>query len=402
MDRETFAPGRRKHVVRAERGYAAFVPPPLPPELSIDRDLIAKLSAADRAIGELAGLGRILPNPDILTAPLVRREAVLSSQIEGTRASMYQLALFEVDPPKAGDGDVREVFNYVTALDRMLAPDRRLPLSLPLLLEAHEALLTGVRGGYATPGEFRRSQNWIGPAGCVINNATYVPPPPERLLECLDSFEKYLHSVHDLPPLVVIGCVHYQFEAIHPFLDGNGRVGRLLIVLMLIEWGLLPAPLLDLSAYIEPRRDEYYARLLAVSTRGDWAGWLGFFLSAIAGQAVDAVGRARRLHRLREAYRDRVITARSSSLLPRLVDSLFATPAMTIGRAQRILEVSRRAAVMTCERLTAAGMLVEVRSGARRYFLAKELIEVANGLVLESEVSPGAGESNRRGRPVTT
>jgi Fic family protein len=213
----------------------------------------------------------------------------------------------------------------------------------------------------------------------VINNATYVPPPPEGLWECLDPFEKYLHARHELPPLIVIGCLHYQFEAIHPFVDGNGRVGRLLIVLLLIEWNLLPAPLLDLSAYIEPRRDEYYRRLLAVSTEGDWVGWLRFFLRAVAEQAADAVGRARALQQLREDYRARVTTARASSLLPQLVDALFITPALTIGRAQQLLLVSRRAATVTVERLVAAEVLVEVRRGARRYFLAKQVIEVANG-----------------------
>lgn len=379
MERDAFAPGQRKHVVRAEGGYLAFVPPPLPPDLFFNPELIAALSAADRAIGELAGVGRTLPNPEILTAPIVRREAVLSSRIEGTRASVDQLALFELDPPAEGDGDVREVYNYLAALRRVLAPDRRLPLSVPLLLEAHETLLTGVRGGYATPGELRRSQNWIGPPGSVLNTATYVPPPWERLWDCLGPFEKYLHAKHELPPLAVIGCLHYQFEAIHPFVDGNGRVGRLLIILLLIEWNLLPASLLDISAYLEPRRDEYYQRLLAVSTQGDWAGWLRFFLRAVAEQAADAVGRTQALQRLRETYRARVTTARASSLLPQLVDALFVTPALTIGRAQRLLDVSRRAATVTVERLATAGVLVEIRVGARRYFLAKEIIDMANG-----------------------
>nr|MDT0661325.1 Fic family protein [Micromonospora sp. DSM 115978] len=379
MEREDFAPRQRTHVIRAEGNYLAFMPPPLPPELTFDGELIARLSAADRAIGELGGVGRTLPNPEILTAPIIRREAVLSSKIEGTQASVGQLALFEIEHPTAADDDVREVYNYLAALNRILAPDRRLPLSLPLLLEAHETLLHGVRGGYATPGEFRRSQNWIGPPGSVINNATYVPPPPERLWECLDPLEKYLHVDHKLPPLIAIACLHYQFEAIHPFVDGNGRVGRLLIVLLLIEWNLLPAPLLDISAYIEPRRNEYYARLLAVSTEGDWKGWIRFFLNAVAEQATDAVARAQALQQLREHYRASVTTARASSLLPHLVDSLFRTPALTIGRAQELLAVSRRAATLTVERLVAAGVLTEVRSGTRRYFLAKEIIEVANG-----------------------
>lgn len=342
---------------------------------------MTKLSTADRAIGELAGVGRALPNPELLTAPIIRREAVLSSRIEGTRASLSDLVLFEIDTPTESDrGDVREVFNYVAALDRVLSPNRRVPLSLPLLLEAHETLLSGVRGSYATPGEFRRSQNWIGPPGCTLDQATYVPPPPERLWDCLDAFEKFLYAEHDLPPLAIIGCLHYQFEAIHPFVDGNGRVGRLLIVLLLIEWGLLPAPLLDISAWIEPRRLDYYDRLLAVSTDADWAGWLGFFLEGVAVQALDAVGRARRLHQLRDEYRARVTTARASSLLPQLVDALFATPAMTINRAKQVLGVTHRAATLSVEKLVEAGMLTEVSPrGRTRLFIADEILAVANG-----------------------
>jgi Fic family protein len=185
---------------------------------------------------------------------MMRREAVQSSRIEGTQASLSELVLFEAAGARDDVGDVREVHNYVLALDQALASDRRLPLSLSLLREAHATLLTGVRGGYATPGDFRHSQNWIGRPGCTLDDATYVPPPPERLWECLDPLEKYLHVERALPPLVAIACLHYQFEAIHPFIDGNGRVGRLLVILLLVEWGLLPAPLLDLSAYLEPRR----------------------------------------------------------------------------------------------------------------------------------------------------
>jgi Fic family protein len=225
------------------------VPPPLPPDLAFDLGLAASLSAADRAVGVLAGIGRTLPSAALLAQSMIRREAVLSSRIEGTQATMSELVLFELQPQRPQDNsDVQEVNNYVTALRYVLAPDRRLPVSLPLLRETHEILLSGVRGGYATPGEFRRSQNWIGPPGCVLDTATSVPPPPERLWDCLDSFEKYLHAEHTLPPLITIACLHYQFEAIHPFIDGNGRLGRLLVTLLLVEWGLLPAPLLDLSA----------------------------------------------------------------------------------------------------------------------------------------------------------
>lgn len=248
----------------------------------IDNDLAGRLSAADRALGELAGISRSLPNLHLLSSILARREAVLSSRIEGTQATLSQLALFEAERPTGpAHDDVWEVYNYVDALGHVLSPDRRYPLSLPLLLEAHRFLLTGVRGGYATPGEFRRTQNWVGRPGSVIDTATYVPPPPERLWECLDALEKYLHTPHSLPPLVEVAAIHYQFEAIHPFVDGNGRVGRLLVTLLLVEWDLLPGPLLDLSAYIEPHRDHYYEALLRVSTHGEWGSWLEYFLEAV-------------------------------------------------------------------------------------------------------------------------
>ncbi|HVK22712.1 MAG TPA: Fic family protein [Actinokineospora sp.] len=365
----------------AGTGYHAYVPPPLPPDIAFDTRLVGKLSAADRALGELAGAGRALPNPYLLAQTMIRREAVLSSRIEGTQATLSELVLFEVEGPSDRNSpDVQEVYNYVTAMEYVLAADRRLPLSLGLLREAHEILLTGVRGGYATPGEFRRSQNWIGPPGCSLNTATYVPPPPTRLWDCLDPFEKYLHTDHALPPLITIACAHYQFEAIHPFVDGNGRVGRLLVTLLLIEWGLLPAPLLDLSAYLEPRRSEYYDRLLAVSVSGDWVGWIAFFLDVIAAQAANATERASQLRTLRDDMRESVTTARSSALAPKLVDALFATPAMTIGRAARLLDVTHKAARDNITKLLDAGIVVEVDSPGRvRYFLAPRIIQVVNG-----------------------
>ena len=368
--------------MRAEGGYWAFLPPPLPPSLGLDLGLMRLLSDADRALGVLAGAGQTMPNPHLLSQALVRREAVLSSRIEGTQASLSDLALYEAQPGRQNDhhGDVGEVFNYVSAVAHVLGPDRRLPLSLPLLQEAHRILLTGVRGGYATPGEVRTSPNWIGAPGCTLTDATCVPPPPERMWECLDPFEKYLHAEQSLPPLLVIASLHYQFEAIHPFLDGNGRVGRLLVILLLVEWGLLPDPLLDLSAYIEPRRDEYYARLLAVSTEGDWTGWMRFFLAAVAHQSADAAARAQRLQSLRDDFRTRVATARSSGLLGVLVDSLFSTPATTITRAAKLLDVTPRAARLNIDKLVDAGVLTELGDRARyKVFLAGDVLDAVEG-----------------------
>jgi Fic family protein len=375
VQQEAFSASQRRYVVRAEGGYFAFCPPALPPDFELDAALVRKLSDADRAIGELAGLGRSLPNPHLLSRALMRREAVLSSRIEGTQASLSDLVLFEVEPTEGDASDVVEVYNYLQAVDHVLAPDRRLPVSLSLLREAHRILLTGTHGAYATPGEFRTSQNWIGQPGAVIDTATFVPPPPERLWECLDPFEGYLHADGVLPPLVAIGAIHYQFEAIHPFVDGNGRVGRLLVVLLMVEWGLLPAPLLDLSAYIEPRREAYYGGLLAVSTQGDWNRWFAFFLDVVAHQARDALHRARALQDLREQMRARAAIGRASVSALRLVDALFDVPMLTIPRAQRLLGVTHRAASQNIDKLLGLGILQETRHGRRpRLFIAPEVM----------------------------
>jgi Fic family protein len=299
------------------------------------------LSEADRALGELAGLGRLLPNPHLLIRPFVRREAVLSSRIEGTQASLSdlyayeagQLALFETT------SDVREVYNYVRALEYGLERLQDLPLSLRLIREMHALLLEGVRGERLTPGEFRRSQNWIGPAGCTLEEAPFVPPPFAEMQEALDAFEKSLHQPLSLPPLVRLGLIHYQFEAIHPFLDGNGRMGRLLITLLLCAWELLPQPLLYLSAYFEAHRQDYYDLLLAVSQKGAWKEWLTFFLLGVKEQARDAVSRSRRLQILREKYRERLQTARAAARLLQVVDFLFAQPVFTVKRVGDTLGV---------------------------------------------------------------
>ncbi|KQY36743.1 hypothetical protein ASD42_30505 [Nocardia sp. Root136] len=376
---EDFSTAQQVNLVRAENGYCAFVPPPLPPIVQMSPKLVRRLSSADRAVGELAGLGRGLPSPELFGRALVRREAVLSSRIEGTVASLSDVALYEVERPAHPRGDVQEVFNYMSAMDHVLDPGRRLPLSLSLLREAHRILMTGVRGDYATPGEFRHSQNWIGPPGSTIDTAKYVPPPPESLWLGLDAFEKFLHVDGELPPLLAIAAVHYQFEAIHPFIDGSGRIGRLLAVMLLVEWGLLPGPLLDLSSYIEPRRDRYYEGLLRVSTDGDWLGWFDFFLEVIEEQARDSLARAVRLDALRTELRLRVARARSSGLLPILVDELFRSPIIGIANAMKALDVTHRSATLNVEKLVEAGILVEVTRARTRFFAAPDVLAVMNG-----------------------
>ncbi|HVR99491.1 MAG TPA: Fic family protein [Thermoanaerobaculia bacterium] len=360
-------------IVEATGGYTAFIPSALPPSLVYDQALVLALSRADAALSELSGLGRQLPNPHLLIGPYVRREAVLSSRIEGTRASLSDLLLDEVETDRAADADVREVRNYVAALEYGLERLRELPLSLRLVRELHERLMQGVRGDRATPGEFRRSQNWIGPAGSTPATAAYVPPPPDPMLECLSNWEQFLHDRNHFPDLVQCAILHEQFEAIHPFLDGNGRVGRLLITLFLVERGRLPQPLLYLSDYIEAHRQEYYDSLQRVRTEGDWTGWLRFFLVGVEETARSAVRQAGELMELREAYRRRL--SRKPTAVS-LLDELFVNPYLTAARAAGALAVSRPTARHAIALLQEQGLLSEV-SGRRwgRVYLARPILE---------------------------
>ena len=377
MDPAAFHDSSVGRVVRTHTGHWAFVPNPLPPTFPWTPGLVSALSKADRALGELAGLGRSLPNPHLLIRPFVRREAVLSSRIEGTQASLsdlyayeaVQLALFEPSP------DVREVYNYVQALEYGLKRLRDLPLSLRLIREIHARLMEGVRGQHQTPGEFRHSQNWIGPPGSTPDNAPFVPPPVPEMQETLAAVERFLHTSSSLPPLVGLGLIHYQFEAIHPFLDGNGRIGRLLITLLLCAWDLLPEPLLYLSAYFEAHRQTYYDLLLAVSQRGAWEGWLSFFLHGVASQSRDAVARAGRLQGLRERYRAQFQTARAAARLLQAVDLLFVQPVLTVRQVETALDVDFSTAQRYVNQLEESDLLLEITGRARnRVYRADEVL----------------------------
>ncbi|MGH9801333.1 MAG: Fic family protein, partial [Blastocatellia bacterium] len=342
---ENFTANSPGQLVKAAQGYMAFVPNPLPPVLELSWDLVSHLSAAERAISQLAGVGRILPNPHLLIGTFVRREAVLSSRIEGTRASLSDLFFFEAEGERNhAQSDVQEVSNYVKAMDYGLSRLNDFPISLRLIREIHECLMAGVRGEHLTPGDFRRSQNWIGPAGCTLMDATYVPPPVDEMQRALGEFEKYLHADSELPLLVRLALIHYQFESIHPFLDGNGRVGRLLLTLLLCHHETLPQPLLYLSAFFERNRDDYYRLLLGVSQRGLWDEWVRYFLLGIEQQSKDAVKRAARLLELHQQYRDRLQSARASALLLSLIDDLFAHPVTTVSSAAESLGVTPRSA----------------------------------------------------------
>jgi Fic family protein len=376
--------GRIINIGRGDAAYRAFVPHPLPPALDFDAEMVRALSEADRALGELAGLGRAIPNPHLLIGPFIRREAVLSSRIEGTQADIADLYAYEAGQPALPgrkpappESDVREVLNYVRAMEYGLERLHTLPVTLRFIRELHERLMEGVRGGRATPGEFRRSQNWIGSPGCTLNEAAYVPPPVPEMTDALYAYEKYLHAENDHPPLARLAFIHYQFEAIHPFLDGNGRIGRLLISLLLAHWNLLPLPLLYLSAFFERRRQDYYDLLLGVSARGAWREWTLFFLRGVAEQSRDANSRAKRLQDLQIEWRQRLSQGRASALPLRLMDSLFEAPSLTIPQAQRILNVTYMSARGNVEKLVQAGILRQMGEGSYgKVFVAEDIIKI--------------------------
>lgn len=366
-------PGRQ---VRCAGGYSAFVPDPLPPKLDWSPRIIRALSDADRLIGRLAGQGARLPNPHLLMRPFVRREAVLSSRIEGTQATLGELLAAEAGAAvDRSPDDLREVGNYVAALEHGLRRLPELPLSLKLVKELHAVLMEGVRGERATPGEFRRSQNWIGTPGCALAGATYVPPPPGELMNCLAKWEQALSDIY-MPPLLHAALIHYQFEAIHPFLDGNGRVGRLLITLLLVERGILPTPLLYLSAFFEATRRDYYDRLLAVSHNGEWEAWLEYFLNGVARQSEDAVSRAERINQLLDDWRVKI--AETSSKTPALVlDMIAENPFVTAKKAAAHLGVAFTTAQRAIRKLMDAKIVQEVGDAQRdRVYCAKAILDI--------------------------
>ncbi len=313
----------------------------------------------------------------------VRREAVMSSRIEGTSASLEDVYNYEarqlsfLEP----DSDAREVHNYVVALNYGLERLTTLPVSLRLIRELHQRLMEGVRGEEWMPGEFRRTQNWIGPAGCTLETASYVPPPVDAMNEALNQLERFIHTSSDLPALIRVGLIHYQFEAIHPFLDGNGRVGRLLIILLLCQWGLLPQPLLYLSGYFERLRNEYYDRLLATSQRGEWEAWLWFFLAGVGEQAREATGRVQALQRLRERYHGVLAGQRDAPRLAKVVDFLLGHPIVTIRQVQAGLDLRDfKIAQRYIEKLQQIGWLREITGRVRnRAFRADEILQTIEG-----------------------
>lgn len=372
-------------IVRTPQGYDAFVPEPLMRGFALDADMALLLSEADRSLGELAGMARTLPNPQLLIAPLRQREAVLSSRIEGTQASISDLAIYEAaGETSRAPGDVLEVLNYRLALTFGIERLDELPLGLRLVRELHRRLMTGVRGQEMRPGEFRTEQNWIGSPGADLKSATYVPPSPAELLDCLNDWEGFLHEETKIPPLVKCALMHYQFEAIHPFLDGNGRVGRLLIVLFLTSVGRLPAPVLYLSPFFERHRQQYYDHLRGVSERGEWSSWVSFFLNGVVAQCRDAFIRSERMTNLHESYRRTLLEHRAPPSAHNLMEQLFVTPAITASLAATLLGMSVVGATRAIQTLVEHGILDEV-TGRRR-----DRIYMARGLVQAIESETGA------------
>ena len=376
MDIAQFQNSPSGRLVRAVDGYWAFVPNPLPPQLTWDSPLASLASRADLALGTLSGLGETLLNPHLLIYPFVRKEAVLSSRIEGTQSSLSDLLLFEATKAEKQQ-DVREVQNYVRAMEHGLKRLEELPLSLRLIRELHTILMEGVRGERATPGEFRQSQNWIGPPGCILNDATFVPPPVAEMKEALDQLEKFLHADTQLPPLVELALIHYQFETIHPFLDGNGRIGRLLITLFLCQCGILNKPLLYLSAFFERHRQEYYQYLLGVSQNGAWRQWIEFFLQAVVEQSDDAVKQARRLLDLHRNYYQTSLGKRLPPTAVELVELIFVRPVLNTKVVQEYLKVTFPAAQKAIKALIEEGILAEITGGKRnKAYAAKEILGI--------------------------
>jgi len=373
---------RSGRYLRQPTGYSSFMPAPLPPDppVHIDDEMLELLSRADRALGRLDGSTEALPNPDLFVLMYVRKEALLSSQIEGTQASLAEVLELEarlLDPDQPTDAV--DVVNYMSALEYGLIRMENLPLSLRLLCEIHERLMEGTRGGERNPGQFRTSQNWIGPSGCTLNNASFVPPSPDDMKVALADLEVFLHDEKPMPILIKVGLAHAQFETIHPFLDGNGRMGRLLITFLLCLNGTLRRPLLYLSYYFKKNRAEYYDRLQAIRDKGDWEGWLKFMLTGCHQVANEATEIARKIVQLREKDRMAIIeTARRSATqcIP-LHDRLFDHPIVSVGHAQQLLGTSFQNANRAISQLETLGIVSEMTGKPRnRVYVYNRYLEL--------------------------
>ena len=369
---------RAGRYIKQLSGYRAFIPEALPPQppVQITDKLQHLLSEADRALGRLDGSIQILPDADIFVYMYVRKEAVLSSQIEGTQSSLQDLLTAEAKilaPNRRYGYDVAEVINYVSAMNYGLERLSSLPLSTRLICDIHRELLQGVRGSRLTPGELRSTQNWIGPAGCTLDEASFVPPPPFELSQSMSLLEKFIHDETRLPLLIKIGLVHAQFETIHPFLDGNGRVGRLLITFLLCQQNVLTKPVLYLSYFFKRHRQQYYEELQAVRDAGTWEQWLAFFLRGVVAVSKQSTDTVRRILALREEHR-RVITdnfGRAAGNGHRVLEHIYSRPVVSVDYVQELIGTTYNTANNLIARLVENGILHEftgqVRNRAFRY-----------------------------------
>ena len=373
---------RSGRYVQQPTGYRAFIPHPLPPDppVAISLEMQVLLSQADRALGRLDGSIQTLPHPDLFVFMYVRKEAVLSSQIEGTQSSLQDVLAAEAqilapDRPQ----DVDEVVNYVGAMNYGLKRLQELPVSVRLIREIHAELLKGVRGQHLTPGEVRTSQNWIGPGGCSLNEATFVPPPPHEVADHLGELERFLHADIPLPMLIRIGLAHVQFETIHPFLDGNGRVGRLLIAFLLCEQEILLKPVLYLSHYFKQHRQQYYEQLQSVRDNGTWEEWLTFFLKGVIEVSKQATETARRILTLRESHRLTINESfgRAAGNGHRVLEHLYEHPIVSVNEVQELIGTTYAAANELVSKFVSSGILNEITGQARnRKFMYQSYINL--------------------------
>lgn len=365
-------------IIRTIDGDWAFLPAPLPPKITHwSTGLLSKLSEAERNLAELASIGEILPNPHLFVRPFVRKEALLSSQIEGIISTLERLYEYEAARSSIQErsSDTREVHNYVKAMHYGLQTLENLPLSLRLIREIHAVLMKGVRGSYLSPGEFRSTQNFIGPPGSTIEQATYVPPPVKDLHNGLNQLESYIHAPSEIPELIRIALTHYQFEALHPFADGNGRIGRLLFVFQCCAWGLLPQPLLYISEYLEKNYHQYTECMLMVSQEAAWERWIIFFLEGISVQASDAVQRIKNLQAIQAKYRAELGGGEMARRLSEVIDLLLGYPIVTIRQVEKNQNIPYTRAQRYVEKLVEQKILREITGQTRnRLYQCDEIL----------------------------
>ncbi|HQQ28079.1 MAG TPA: Fic family protein [Syntrophales bacterium] len=372
--------GRSGGYIKQITGYRAFIPSPLPPDppLRIGGEVQKLLSRADMALARLDGVGHVLPDVNLFIAMYVKKEALLSSQIEGTQASLQDLFVYEDGNTVSNVNDVSDVVNYVKALNHGMKRLNDLPMSLRLIREIHEILIEGVRGGERRPGEFKKTQNWIGPPGCTLKDAVFIPPPPHETVEAMGKLEHYIRRDEALPVLIDSALIHYQFETIHPFLDGNGRLGRLLITFYLLWKKVLSRPLLYLSYYFKRNRQEYYDRLQMVRDKGDYEQWIAFFLKGVAETADAAMETAKRILELQSRHRRLLWENRiSSPIAVGLLDRLFGKPYVSVKDMAEGFEISFQAASTIVSQFEKAGILKETTGRKRdKRYLYQEYMDI--------------------------